>query len=51
MSVTIHRVLMAVFVSTVSVHSHVTVPRAGKEILVLMVSRDLKKTSSVHKFR
>ena len=29
---TIHHVLMAVFVSTVSVHFHVTVPRAGMTV-------------------
>ena len=43
MSVTIHRVLMAVFVSTVSVHSHVTVARAGIRMIMPCYISDINE--------
>ena len=43
MSVTIHRVLMAVSVSTVSVHSPVTVPRAGIRMIMPCYISDINE--------
>ena len=43
MSVTIHRVLMAVFVSTVSFQSHVTVPRAGIRMIMPCYISDINE--------
>ena len=40
---TIHHVLMAVFVSTVLVHSHVTVPRAGIRMIMPCYISDINE--------
>ena len=40
---TIHRVLTAVFVSTVLVHSHVTVPRAGIRMIMPCYISDINE--------